>query len=203
LLVLCGPSGSGKSTLLKQLMSEYGSEFGFSISHTTRNPRPGEVDGKDYHFVTREQMQQAISNGEFVEHAEFSGNIYGTSKRSVSQVLASMRICVLDIDVQGVKSLKTIPDFQSKQRLVFIQPPCLNTLKTRLVDRGTETEESLAKRLAAAQAEMDYGLAPGNFDLIIVNHEVHNSYQELRTFILPDIMQIQEEKAIIGASGDQ
>jgi len=184
------------------LMSEYGSEFGFSISHTTRNPRPGEVDGKDYHFVTREQMKEAISKGEFIEHAEFSGNIYGTSKRSVSQVLESMRICVLDIDVQGVKSLKTVPDFQSK-RLVFIQPPCLNTLKTRLVERGTETEESLAKRLSAAQTEMDYGLAPGNFDLIIVNHEVNNSYTELRGFILPDIMQLRDEKTIIGASGDQ
>ncbi|XP_021950770.1 guanylate kinase [Folsomia candida] len=204
ILVLCGPSGSGKSTLLKKLLSEFDNKFGFSISHTTRSPRPGETNGVDYHYVTRDEMQQAIKNGDFVEFAEFSGNIYGTSKKSISDVLYTQRICILDIDVQGVKQLKQIPDFQSKQRLVFINPPSLNTLKARLVDRGTETEESLAKRLAVAQAEIDYGITPGNFDLVIVNDEVDKAYGKLREFILPDIQQLEKEKTQTeGGDGDK
>jgi len=198
ILVLCGPSGSGKSTLLKKLMGEFDNKFGFSTSHTTRSPRPGEKNGVEYHFVTRDEMQKAIQNGEFIEYAEFSGNMYGTSKRSVSDVLASRRICILDIDVQGVKQLKQIPDFQSKQRLVFINPPSIEALKSRLSGRGTETEESLSKRLAVAQAEMDYGNSPGNFDVVIVNDNVDEAYSKLREFILPDVTKMEEE----GGSGD-
>jgi len=198
ILVLCGPSGSGKSTLLKKLMGEFDNKFGFSTSHTTRSPRPGEKNGVDYHFVTRDEMQTAIQNGDFIEYAEFSGNMYGTSKRSVSDVLASRRICILDIDVQGVKQLKQIPDFKSKQRLVFINPPSIEALKSRLSGRGTETEESLSKRLAVAQAEMDYGNSPGNFDVVIVNDNVDEAYSKLRTFILPDVTKMDEE----GGSGD-
>lgn len=77
-LVFCGPSGSGKSTLIKQLMSEFNGVFGFSVSHTTRSPRPGEINGKDYHFVSKEKMEEGISNGDFIESATFSGNVYGT-----------------------------------------------------------------------------------------------------------------------------
>ena len=168
-LVLCGPSGSGKSTVMKKLMAEYGEYFGFSVSHTTRQPRPGEEDGKDYHFVTKEQMQELISAGEFIENATFSGNNYGTSKASVEDVLTRGKICILDIDVQGVKAVK---ETDLTPLFVFIKPPSLDTLEERLRSRGTETEESLSKRLGAAAAEMEYGEAEGNFDTIIVNDDL-------------------------------
>ena len=91
---------------MKKLMAEFGEYFGFSVSHTTRQPRPGEQEGKDYHYVTREVMMDLIQQGQFIENAEFSGNMYGTSKTAVEEVLARGRICILDIDVQGVKAVK-------------------------------------------------------------------------------------------------
>merc|ERR1712071_76938 len=105
-LIFCGPSGSGKSTLIKHLMSEFTDKFGFSVSHTTRSPRPGEVEGQDYHYVSREEMEQGIANGDFIESATYSGNMYGTSKNAVLDVQRSNRICILDIDTQGVKLIK-------------------------------------------------------------------------------------------------
>ena len=188
-LVLCGPSGSGKSTLMKLLMAEYGSFLGFSVSHTTRQPRPGEEDGKDYHFVSRQKMQELIASGQFIEHTEFSGNIYGTSRSAVQEVLDSRRICILDIETKGVKAIKNT---ELKPRLVFLKPPSLEVLEQRLRARGTETEESLSKRLGAAKAEMDYGEAEGNFHVIIVNDTIEAAYAQLRQFVLPDIEQLQQ-----------
>merc|ERR1711874_368237 len=190
-LVLCGPSGSGKSTVMKKLMSAYGEFFGFSVSHTTRNPRPGEEDGKDYHYVSKEKMQELIDNKEFIENATFSGNMYGTSKKAVQDVLDSGKICILDIDVQGVKLVKKT---DLKPRFVFIKPPSMDVLEKRLKDRGTETEESLAKRLGAAAAEMEYGEEKGNFDTIIVNDDLETAYENLRDFIMPDIEKLKKAK---------
>ena len=190
-LVLCGPSGSGKSTVMKKLMAEYGEYFGFSVSHTTRNPRPGEEDGKDYHFVDKEKMQQLIDAGEFIENATFSGNNYGTSKASVEDVLNSGKICILDIDVQGVKAVKNT---DLTPLFVFIKPPSLETLEERLRARGTETEESLSKRLGAAAAEMEYGETEGNFDTIIVNDDLETAYINLRDFVMPEIEKLKAKE---------
>ena len=140
--MLCGPSGSGKSTVMKKLMAEFGEYFGFSVSHTTRQPRPGEVEGRDYHYVTRETMEHLVEQGQFIENAQFSGNMYGTSKTAVQDVLAGGKICILDIDVQGVKAVK---ETDLSPLYVFIKPPSLEELEQRLRDRGTETEESLSK----------------------------------------------------------
>ena len=153
-----------------------------------RQPRPGEEDGKDYHFVTKEQMQELISAGEFIENATFSSNNYGTSKASVEDVLARGKICILDIDVQGVKAVK---ETDLTPLFVFIKPPSLDTLEERLRSRGTETEESLSKRLGAAAAEMEYGEAEGNFDTIIVNDDLETAYHNLRDFIMPEINKIK------------
>ena len=183
-LVLCGPSGSGKSTLMKLLMAEYGSFLGFSVSHTTRQPRPGEEDGKDYHFVTRQKMEELVASGQFIEHTEFSGNMYGTSSSAVQEVLDSRRICILDIETKGVRAIKKT---ELKPRLVFLKPPSLEVLEQRLRARGTETEESLSKRLGAAKAEMDFGEAEGNFHVVIVNDTIEAAYAQLRQFVLPDI----------------
>ncbi|XP_070648515.1 guanylate kinase isoform X3 [Bos indicus] len=182
-VVLSGPSGAGKSTLLKKLLQEHGSIFGFSVSHTTRDPRPGEENGKDYYFVTREVMQRDIAAGDFIEHAEFSGNLYGTRhtpyhhpwtsrgpprasvarsasrmkeqmpvRAAVRAVQAMNRICVLDVDLQGVRNIKKT---DLRPIYIFVQPPSLDVLEQRLRQRNTETEESLAKRLAAARADME------------------------------------------------
>ncbi|XP_077997609.1 guanylate kinase-like isoform X2 [Glandiceps talaboti] len=189
-VVLSGPSGSGKSTLIKKLMQEYKEYFGFSISHTTRKPRPGEENGKDYHFTTREDMEAAISRGEFVETAEYSGNLYGTSKKAVEDVLKEKKICILDIDMQGVKSVKQT---NLKPRYIFIKPPDMKALEDRLKARKTETEESLRKRLQSAIVELEYS-ATGAYDVTIINDDLEIAYEELKGFLIQDITELQKAK---------
>ncbi|XP_020854800.1 guanylate kinase isoform X2 [Phascolarctos cinereus] len=188
-VVLSGPSGAGKSTLLKKLLQEYGNIFGFSVSHTTRSPRPGEENGKDYHFVTREEMQRDIDAGQFIEHAEFSGNMYGTSKAAVQAVQAMNQICVLDIDLQGVRSIKKT---ELQPIYISIQAPSLDILEKRLRDRKTETEESLQKRLAAAAADMKSSQEPDLFDLIIINDDLDEAYSMLTKVLAEEIKKAQQ-----------
>ncbi|KAF7245989.1 Guanylate kinase [Varanus komodoensis] len=176
-VVLSGPSGAGKSTLLKKLLKDYENVFGFSVSHTTRQPRPGEVDGKDYHFVTREAMRKEIDAGGFIEHAEFSGNMYGTSKAAVQAVQAQNQICILDIDMQGVKNIKKT---DLNPIYISIQAPSIEVLEKRLRDRKTETEESLQKRLNTACIDMELSKEPGLFDMIIINDDVEEAYLALK-----------------------
>ncbi|XP_050666312.1 guanylate kinase isoform X2 [Leptidea sinapis] len=180
-LVLCGPSGSGKSTLQKRLLKDFPDKFGFSVSHTTRSPRAGEKDGVHYHFTTKEDMLTAIENGEFIETATFSGNMYGTSKKAVEEVRRTGRICVLDIEIEGVKQIKQT---DLDPLLVFIMPPSIEELERRLRKRDTEDEEALQKRLETARCEIEYGNVPGNFHIIILNDRLNKAYEELREFIL-------------------
>ena len=181
-VVLCGPSGSGKSTLMKLLIAEFPASLSFSVSHTTRQPRPGEEDGKDYHFVSRQRMEDLIATGQFIEHTEFSGNLYGTSRSSVVEVLKGGRVCLLDVSVQGVVALKAT---NLNPLLIFIKPPSVSHLEQRLVARGTETKGSLARRLGAAEAEIKFGEGEGNFHLVVTNDTVERAYRELRRFLLP------------------
>ena len=191
-LVLCGPSGAGKSTLMKLLTAEFGANFGFSVSHTTRAPRAGEEQGREYHFVARGAMEAMVAEGAFLEHAVFGGNMYGTSRAAVAAVAAQGKVCILDIDMQGVKQLKASG---LAARYVFVRAPSLVVLEARLRARGTETEESLARRLAAATAELEYGAEEGNFHLVVVNEQVEAAYRQLRAFVLPVLREL-------GARGD-
>ncbi|XP_076368419.1 guanylate kinase-like isoform X4 [Tachypleus tridentatus] len=179
-LVICGPSGCGKSTLLKILMKEYKNYFGFTVSHTTRKPRPGEVDGKDYHFVTRHEMQQAIEKGEFIEYVEYSKNLYGTSKNAIKAVQEKGLVCVLDIEVEGVKKIKKT---DLNPRYIFIKPPSIDALKERLQKRGTETDEIINERICRAKKELEYGEIPGNFDTSILNDCLEDAYKELKNYL--------------------
>ncbi|XP_077580262.1 guanylate kinase-like isoform X4 [Stigmatopora nigra] len=188
-VVLSGPSGAGKSTLLKKLMKEYSGVFGFSVSHTTRNPRPGEENGKDYHYVTREAMQVAIDKGEFIESAEFSGNMYGTSRAAVQAVKARNLICILDIDMQGVKNIKKT---DLDPIYISIQPPSLDILETRLRDRKTESEENLQRRLRAAKVEIEFSKELNMFDVIIVNDNLEDAYRRLRDALLEEINTVRK-----------
>ncbi|XP_062978698.1 guanylate kinase [Elgaria multicarinata webbii] len=190
-VVLSGPSGAGKSTLLKKLLKDYENVFGFSVSHTTRKPRPGEMDGKDYHFVTREVMQKEVDAGGFVEHAEFSGNMYGTSKAAIQAVQAQNQICILDIDMQGVKNIKKT---DLNPIYISVQAPSIEILEKRLRDRQTETEESLQKRLNAACIDMELSKEPGLFDLIIINDDVERAYIELKNVLAEEIQKAQGSK---------
>ncbi|XP_062413852.1 guanylate kinase isoform X3 [Pungitius pungitius] len=188
-VVFSGPSGAGKSTLLKKLLKEYDSVFGFSVSHTTRNPRPGEEDGKDYHYVTREVMRTGIEKGDFIESAEFSGNMYGTSKAAVQDVQAKNLICILDVDMQGVKNIKAT---DLRPIYVSIQPPSIGVLEKRLRDRKTESEESLQKRLKAAKEDMEFSKEPGMFDFLIINDKLEDAYGELKQALLEEITKVKK-----------
>uniref|UniRef100_A0A8C5I893 Guanylate kinase n=1 Tax=Gouania willdenowi TaxID=441366 RepID=A0A8C5I893_GOUWI len=191
-VVLSGPSGAGKSTLMKRLMKDHEGVFGFSVSHTTRNPRPGEEAGKDYHFSTRDIVQEGIDNGEFIESAEFSGNLYGTSKAAIQDVQAKNLICILDVDIQGVRRIK---ETDLNPIYISIQPPSMEILEKRLRERLTETEESLQKRLEAARIDMELSKEPGVFDVVIINDDLERAYEELKD-ILNDVSKTYTVKVL-------
>ncbi|KAJ1968136.1 guanylate kinase [Dispira parvispora] len=183
-VVVSGPSGTGKSTLLQRLFANHPQTFGFSVSHTTRTPRAGEVDGVNYHFVTREKFSSMVTQHEFIEWAEFSKNFYGTSIQAVKDVMQQDKMCILDIDMQGVQSVKKT---DLNARFVFIAPPSTQVLEERLRGRGTETEASLQLRLETAQKELAYAEQPGAHDKIIVNDDLDTAYQQLEDFIFRNV----------------
>ena len=179
-LVFAGPSGVGKGTLINMLMRRLPGMFGFSVSHTTRQPRPGEEDGKHYHFLETREMEHGIANKEFIEYANVHTNIYGTSLRAVESVRSQGKICILDIDIQGVKNVKLS---SLDCRYVFISPPSIETLEARLRGRGTETEEKIQVRMTNAQEELKYGHEEGNFDAMIINDDLEKSFRQIQETI--------------------
>ena len=190
-LVLCGPSGVGKSTIVEIIKKAFPDVFKFSVSHTTRKPRAGEVDGVSYHFVDQEIMPKLIENDKFLEHATFSGNTYGTSKAAVQSIVDQGKICILDIDMQGVIQIKKT---DLNPLYVFIKPPSMEVLEKRLRGRKTENEENIQKRLSAAAAEIEYGEAKGNFDLIIVNDNIEVAGNEMINFLKPFVEELQKDQ---------
>lgn len=174
---MCGPSGVGKSTLIARLRDEFPALFGFSVSHTTRAPRAGEENGVHYNFTERATMEAAIGRGEFLESAEVHGNLYGTSFEAVRSVAAAGRVCILDIDVQGVASCRRA-GFEVGA-FVFVAPPDVAELERRLRGRGTETEERIAKRVGAAQGEITAASRMW-WDAWVVNDDLDRAYAQLR-----------------------
>lgn len=154
LLVVSGPSGSGKTTLCRQL-AESG-EVHYSISCTTRAPRPGETDGKDYHFLTREDFQQRLDAGDFLEHALVHGNLYGSLKSDVTSYLCDGTDVIMDIDIQGADQIRNCPDPEIQRAVVdlFVLPPNEEILHKRLSDRATDSAETIALRMTNALEEM-------------------------------------------------
>ena len=176
LLVLSGPSGVGKSTVLRKMMDGR-EDMAFSVSATTRAPRPGEVDGKDYFFITREEFDKMVEQGELLEHAEFVGNCYGTPRSQILQRLEQGITVVLDIEVQGAGQVKAlIPEALT----VFLAPPSLEALEQRLRGRGTESEEKIRSRLETARKELL--LAP-TYDYTVVNDDADRAAAELSNIL--------------------
>uniref|UniRef100_A0A673X3T8 Guanylate kinase 1b n=1 Tax=Salmo trutta TaxID=8032 RepID=A0A673X3T8_SALTR len=179
-VVLSGPSGAGKSTLMKMLLRDYDGVFGFSVSrafvlHPPFDSYPNILSGR------KEAMQEDIDDGTYIENAEFSGNLYGTSKSSVDEVRANGLICILDVDIQGVRNIKQT---DLDPIYVSIQPPSMEILEKRLRDRNTETEESLLKRLEAARVDMELSNEPGVFDMLIVNDDLEEAYEKLQSVLI-------------------
>ena len=184
ILILSGPSGSGKSSIYKAAIGGIGG-IEFSVSCTTRQPRPGEVDGRDYYFITREKFDALVAENAFAEHAEVHGNCYGTLK---SELLGRVRRGIdvlLDIDVQGAAQLRALcsdsSEFCDACEFIFIMPPSFEELERRLRARGTETEESILRRLANAKGEMEHA---HEYDHIIVNDDLARAVKEFTDLIL-------------------
>ncbi|XP_030927237.1 guanylate kinase 2 [Quercus lobata] len=179
-VVISGPSGVGKGTLISMLMKEFPSMFGFSVSHTTRAPRNMEMDGIHYHFTERSVMEKDIKDGKFLEFASVHGNLYGTSVEAVEVVADAGKRCILDIDVQGARSVRAS---SLEAIFIFVSPPSMEELEKRLRARGTETEEQILKRLRNAQAEMEQGKSSGIFDHFLYNDNLEECYENLKELL--------------------
>jgi len=173
-LLLSGPSGSGKSTLIKELLARYDDIY-FSISTTTRPKRPGEVDGKDYFFVSREEFEKEIAEGMFLEWAEVHGNYYGTSLRPVMEAIDAGKLVVFDIDVQGFESVMRSP-LAKITTSVFITTPTMEDLKKRLEARGSDDAATIAKRLENAKKEIAY---MPKYDYVLINEDLQKSKEQI------------------------
>ena len=176
LIILSGPSGVGKSTVVAKTM-ELRDDLCFSVSVTTRPPRPGEVDGKDYFFISSEQFDRMVENNELLEHASYVQNSYGTPRSYVEDRLEKGFNVILDIEVQGARQVfEKVPDAVS----VFVLPPSMQVLEQRLSARGTETEQTIAARLTRARQEIQEA---DFYQYMIVNDKIDNAAAELNAVI--------------------
>lgn len=191
-VVISGPSGVGKGTLISMLMKEFPSMFGFSVSHTTRAPRAMEIDGVHYHFTERSVMEKEIEDGKFLEFASVHGNLYGTSVEAVEVVADAGKRCILDIDVQGARSVRAS---SLEAIFIFICPPSMEELEKRLRARGTEAEEQVLKRLQNAKAEIEQGKSSGIFDHILYNDKLEDCYEELKKLLGLDGTVVASQKS--------
>lgn len=192
LIVLSGPSGAGKSTVVGKCM-EKRNDICFSVSVTTRNPRPGEVDGKDYFFISRERFAEMVENDELLEHAEYVSNAYGTPRAAVEKRLSEGYNVILDIEIQGARQ---VHEKMPEAVMLFVVPPSLGELERRLKSRGTETAEVIEGRLARARqeyAEADF------YDWLIINDDADAAAAELSAVITASRCRFKDRKSILEA----
>jgi guanylate kinase len=176
LYVIAAPSGGGKTSLIAALLKR-DDRVSLSVSHTTRPPRPGEIDGVHYHFVDEPTFLKRVEQGAFLEHARVFDHWYGTSRESVQDILDSGRDVLLDIDWQGARQIKqNFPDCCT----IFILPPSLETLRMRLSNRAQDSEEVIDRRMRAARAELSHG---GEFDFLIVNDDFDQAQADLHSIV--------------------
>ena len=184
LIVLSGPSGVGKGTVRAAIFSKGEQKFVYSISATTRLPRTGETDGVDYFFKTREEFEQMIQNKQLLEYAEYVGNYYGTPLEYVENTLAKGKDVFLEIDVQGAIQVR---DLMPDGVFIFLTPPDLNELESRIVNRGTDSDEVIAKRMKTAREELEL---MKYYDYSVVNDTVNNAVQKIEAIIQTEHLRI-------------
>lgn len=179
ILIVSGPSGAGKSTLLKSLPEE---EFYFSVSHTTRNPRPGEIDGKDYYFIDKKTFLEMLEREEFLEWIEVHSHYYGTAKSEIDKAFSQGKHLIFDVEVIGASNLKKY--FGPSAITLFIAPPSLEVLERRLRERGTEDEEKIRERLKRASLELTYA---NFFDYLIINEDLKRAKEDFLSIVRAEL----------------
>lgn len=176
LIVLTGPSGVGKGTLMQQILQRH-PELYYSISATTRSPRAGEENGKNYYFISRSEFEKLVTQGEFLEWAEFAGNCYGTPRAAVLEQIQSGKFVILEIELEGARQIKaSYPNAVS----IFILPPSFPELEKRIRGRGQDSEEAISRRLCRAQEEIN---AANEFDIQIINDDLETALQQIENIL--------------------
>lgn len=189
LLVISGPSGAGKGTICKALMEK--NTMWLSVSATTRSPRNGEVDGKNYFFISREEFLDRVAKGDFLEYAEVYGNYYGTPRSSVIDMLESGKDVILEIDIQGALKVK---DAFPEGIFIFILPPSMEELKQRIIKRGSETPESLMTRFMSAYKEINY---VSKYSYAVVNDTVEVATSKIESILVAERCRVDRIKDIL------
>ena len=184
LIVISGFSGAGKGTLVKKLLSDY-DRFSLSISMTTRAPREGEENGREYFFVTKEEFEANIEKDGFLEHACYVGNYYGTPRAYVEQEIAKGRDVILEIEVQGAMQIRKLCP---EAKFIFIAPPSLEAIRTRLAHRGTEDAETIEKRIKQAETELNF---KNQYDYCIVNDILEEAVSDFQSVVRAEELKIQ------------
>lgn len=190
LIVISGPSGAGKGTICKSFL-ERNKEVALSVSATTRDPRKGEVDGINYHFVSKDEFKNRIEEDDFLEYAEVYDNFYGTPRSNVEELLESGRDVILEIDIQGALKVK---ENASDGVFVFILPPSMSELRQRIINRGSETKESLMKRFKSAYQEINF---LSKYNYAVVNDKVDVAVEKLEAIIAAEKCRVDRIKESI------
>ena len=201
LLAVSSPSGAGKTSLCTRLRGEFPG-LGFSVSYTTRAPRDGEMDGREYHFVSRDRFEEMQYAGEFAEHAQVHGNMYGTSVTQVHDALDAGRDLLFDIDFQGAQQLASHKTFQRTMTRVFILPPSLEELARRLRKRATDSADVIDRRLRMAQQELAHY---DDYEYVIVNDDFDQAYDALRAVYVAQLHRVARQhgaaKSLLAGEG--
>ena len=190
LIILSGPSGSGKGTIVTRLLKER-TDTVLSESATTRAPRPGEIDGVHYYFKTREEFEQMIGQGALLEYAEYNGNYYGTPEEPIKRLLAEGKNVILEIEVQGAEQ---VMNHRSDLISIFITIPSMKELERRLCERGTETDETICRRMNIAQRELTRAF---RYDYVVLNDEVELAVDRIQTIIKAEMMRYSRMENMI------